>query len=169
MITPTSGFIAGHSTPVGLEVAASPLDAPEAAALREASVLELGERYGYDGAGPPLRPVEYEPPLGAFLVAWLDGRAVGCGGLTRLEDETAEIRRMYVAPAGRRRGVGRAVLAALERRGRELGYARIRLETGDAQPEAVALYESARYRRVPCWALYRDDPRSICFEKELAG
>jgi ribosomal protein S18 acetylase RimI-like enzyme len=78
-----------------------------------------------------------------------------------------EIKRMYVEPAFRGRGIGRRILAALEERGREAGYKRMWLETGTSQPEAVSLYEAAGYRRIAPYGFYRFDPRSLCYEKVL--
>jgi GNAT superfamily N-acetyltransferase len=75
---------------------------------------------------------------------------------------------MYVQPAYRRTGVGRAVLTALEARARALGYARLRLETGVRQPEAIALYRAAGYEPIEPYGLYRDEPMSRCFEKRIA-
>jgi GNAT superfamily N-acetyltransferase len=103
-----------------------------------------------------------------FLVAWVDDRAVGCGGVRAHDGDIGELKRMYVQPAYRRTGVGRAVLAALEARARALGYARLRLETGVRQPEAIALYRAAGYEPIEAYGLYRDEPMSRCFEKRIA-
>ncbi len=84
------------------------------------------------------------PPEGAFLVAYEDGRPVGCGGLKRLDDGTAEIK-LYVVPEARSRGLGRSLLSALEEEARRLGYRRARLDTGARQPYARTLYGSAGY------------------------
>jgi GNAT superfamily N-acetyltransferase len=92
---------------------------------------------------------EMSPPHGAFLLICLDGEPVACGGLKRLDDETVEIKRMYVVPPSRGQGLSRVLLEALEERARDLGYARVRLDTGDRQPAAAALYEHAGYRRIP--------------------
>jgi GNAT superfamily N-acetyltransferase len=76
---------------------------------------------------------------------------------------------MYTAPEARRRGVSRAVLERLELIAAELGYRRLRLETGTAQPEAVALYESHGWERITPYGRYKDSPSSVCFAKDLAG
>jgi len=112
------------------------------------------------------------PPLGAFYVAWLDGAPAGCGALKPLHpggpDRTAgEIKRMYTAPHARRRGVSNALLARLEARAIELGYRRLQLETGTAQPEALALYERAGWHRITPYGRYKDTADSICFAKDL--
>jgi hypothetical protein len=76
---------------------------------------------------------------------------------------------MWTAPDARRRGHGARVLAWLEQAATERGYASLRLETGTEQPEAVALYQRAGYRRIAPYGPYRGDPRTICFEKLLAA
>jgi GNAT superfamily N-acetyltransferase len=89
------------------------------------------------------------PPHGAFIVAVADGRPVGCGGLKRIDDGVCEIKRMYVAPEARGQGLARRLLDALEEQARALGYTAARLDTGDRQPTAKRLYESAGYREIP--------------------
>ena len=74
---------------------------------------------------------------------------------------------MYVAPEARGHGIGRALLAALEGEARSLGYGSVRLETGRRQPEAISLYRSAGFEPIACYGPYVDDPRSVCFEKQL--
>jgi GNAT superfamily N-acetyltransferase len=107
------------------------------------------------------------PPDGVFLLARLDGSPCGCGGFSRFDDTTAELRRMYVAPQARERGVGGAIVAWLLETARGVGYRRMRLETGNRQEEALALYRSAGFTPIPCWGPYADDPKSRCFELEL--
>ncbi len=144
------------------------LDDPTVRPLTEASVAELNSHYGgRPGSGAKPRPEEFVAPDGIFLVAELDGEAIGCGGLARFDETTAEIRRMYVIPHVRGRGISRAILAQLLAAGRELGYARARLETGYAQREAIGLYESAGFEPIPCWGPYITDERSRCYEVEL--
>lgn len=136
--------------------------------LADALEQELLGRYaGVPGSGGLPAPDVFRAPAGVFLVASADRRDVGCGGIARLDDETAELRRMYVAPDARGRGYGRVLLAALEDAARGLGYERLRLETGNLQVEALALYERVGYARIPCWGPFVDDPRSICLEREL--
>jgi GNAT superfamily N-acetyltransferase len=144
------------------------LDDPAAVALTTASIAEIDARHAGDpGSGAPPRPEEFVAPDGAFLLARVDGEPAGCGGLARLDGTTGEIRRMYVVPEARRKGIARAILDALLEHARGLGYARVRLETGDKQYEAVALYERAGFEPCPCWGPYVDDPKSRCFELEL--
>jgi GNAT superfamily N-acetyltransferase len=104
---------------------------------------------------------------GIFLVAYADNRPVACGALRPAAGGNYEIKRMFVLGDARRHGHARAVLEALEDRARELDAPLLLLETGDAQPEAVSLYESAGYRPVPCFGAYAGSPHSRCFEKRL--
>jgi GNAT superfamily N-acetyltransferase len=137
-------------------------------ALVAALNAELLERYdGFDGSGGEHRAADFEAPDGSFVVGWEGEEPVACGGVIRYDGTTAEIRRMYVAPAARGRGVSRLVLAALEDEARELGYSFVRLETGDRQPEALKLYSSSGYEPIPRYGPFVDDPRSVCLEKRL--
>jgi len=116
-----------------------------------AAVLSEGEKaYGKldPDQVPSATPAEMTPPDGVFLVAYEQDRPLACGGLKRLDAETAEIKRMYVVPEARGRGLGRSLLAALEEEARRLGYRRARLDTGARQPHARALYESAGYAAI---------------------
>ena len=102
-----------------------------------------------------------------FLVVRLGGQPVGCGALRQIDEDTAEIKRMYVAPAGRRQGMARRILIELERRALSFGYRAIRLETGIRQPEAQHLYESLGYQRIAGFGPYIGNPTSVCYEKVL--
>jgi putative acetyltransferase len=102
-----------------------------------------------------------------FFVARCDGEIAGCGALRRLDDSCAEIKRMYVRPGFRRQGVGRAILLALESHARASGVARLVLETGVDQPEALALYERHQFVRRGRYGEYRGDLTSLFFEKTL--
>jgi GNAT superfamily N-acetyltransferase len=115
--------------------------------LIAAMVAEMNELYG-DIEGPNVpsaTPADFAQPHGTFLVGYDDGEPVCAGGLKRLDDHAAEIKRMYVVPTARRRGVARALLAALEAAARERGYRVVRLDTGPRQPHAMALYASQGY------------------------
>ena len=151
-----------------LSFAVAGLDDPTVRRLTEATVAELYSHYGgRPGSGAKPLASEFEAPDGVFLLAQLAGEAIGCGGLCRYDETTAEIRRMYVVPEARRKGVSRAILAQLLDAGRKLGYTRARLETGYAQREAIGLYESSGFERIPCWGPYIADERSLCFELRL--
>lgn len=108
---------------------------------------------------PPLVSDELRGPEGAYLVGYEGADAVAGGGVRHLEDGVAEIKRMFVRPAARSRGVARALLEALEQTARELGYERVRLDTGPRQVHGLALYRSAGYEDVPP---YNDNPFA-CF------
>jgi GNAT superfamily N-acetyltransferase len=127
---------------------------------------EYVTRYGGVDA-TPVAPDEFAPPVGVFLLACLGDEAIGCVGLRRHDPRTVEVKRMYIRAAHRRRGHGRALLHAVEARARGLGYRRIILETGTAQPEALGLYSDEGYRRIPGFGHHRDSPLSRCFAKDL--
>lgn len=99
-----------------------------------------------------------------------DGAPLGCGALRALGGSVAEVKRMYVVPAARRRGVSRAVLAGLEAAARSRGWTTLRLETGPLQTAAIGLYESGGYRPIAAFGGYAGDPRathSLFFERTL--
>ena len=104
---------------------------------------------------------------GAFLIASRSATPVGCGALRRIDPRTGEIKRMYVAPEQRGRGVGRAILAAIEAEARALGLRRLVLETGTRQAEALALYHRAGFSRIEPFGEYVASPLSVCMAKEL--
>ena len=143
-------------------------DRPPASTLIEAMVDEVSELYGGRIVGeglPTAAPEELLPPHGACVVGYLGETAVAVGAVRRLDDGIAEIKRMYVAPQGRSRGIARALLYALEAAARDLGYPRVRLDTGDGQPHAKALYLSAGYNEI---ADYNGNPfASFWAEKRL--
>lgn len=139
-----------------------------AAAMIEALNAELTERYPEDGATHfSLDPDEVGSGRGAFLVAFAGAEPIGCGAVRRLDSSTAEIKRMYVAPAARGSGVGRRMLDALIEQARQLGVSRVVLETGHRQQEAIALYEGSGFERIPAFGEYVDSPLSVCLAKVL--
>ena len=106
---------------------------------------------------------------GTFVVAYHANRAVGCGAVRRIDEATAELKRMYVDPSVRGQGIGRAIVEALEREARQLGVTRIVLETGTRLKPAIQLYESMGYRRIPLFGEYVSSPdTSLCLGKNLA-
>lgn len=147
-------------------IVAEPFDGPVAARMIAAVQQEYVRRYGGEDASPT-GPGEFGPPGGTFLVVYRDGTAVACGGLRRLDDETCELKRMYVIDGARRSGVGRRLLAALEAAAIQLGYRVVKLETGNAQPEALGLYTSAGYEPIDNFGYYRCAPLSRSFAKVL--
>jgi putative acetyltransferase len=128
---------------------------------------ELSEKYPGEFRAVPLVPEDLTIAGAAFLVARRGGRPVGCGAIRSLAPGVAEIKRMFVVYESRGQGVGRAILEKLESLAHSFGYRSVRLETGLKQPEAISLYESAGYHRAPCYGPYRENPMSVCFEKEL--
>jgi DNA-binding MarR family transcriptional regulator/GNAT superfamily N-acetyltransferase len=115
---------------------------------------ELDRRFedGFDLAlSIALDPAELAPPTGVLLVARLHGAPVGCGALRFHHDKPTEIKRMWVAPEVRGRGVGRRLLTELERRALEHGDRRVRLETNRSLTEAISMYRTAGYREVPAF------------------
>ena len=145
-----------------------PFDSPDVAALMQAQQEEMRGLYeGEADIGPTREAAMFEPPDGVFLVTRLDGLAIACGGVCRFDATRAEVKRMYVVPEARGRGLGRELLVALEAEARRLRYQAIVLETGDRQPEALGLYLSAGYERIPCYPPYDSRALSLCFEKRL--
>jgi GNAT superfamily N-acetyltransferase len=144
------------------------LRSPVAMALIGALNDELSKRYPEAGATHfRLDADEVTDGRGAFLIAWTSGRPVGCGAIRRLNAATAEIKRMYVEQPARGAGVGRALLSALEAEARSLAVRRIVLETGERQLEALALYSSAGFTRIPRFGQYAPSELSICMAKDL--
>lgn len=142
-----------------------PFDSPDALELRAELEADLAHRYGGD-TEPGVKPTE--DAVLAFLIARDgEGAPVACGALLDLGDGAAEIKRMYVRPEQRRRGLSRRVLEALEREALRRGFDRVRLETGERQPEAMGLYRSAGYEEIDRYGPYRDAPLSRCFERRL--
>jgi putative acetyltransferase len=158
---------------VAVSVRREDLLGPVAQPLIAALNADLTGRYPEEGACSfRLDPDEVAPGRGAFLVAYLGDRAVGCGALRRLDAAgpapgDAEIKRMYVVPSARGRGVGQALVAALEAEGRLLAVRRLILETGVRQPEAVALYTRTGFAVIPAFGDYVGKALSICMAKEL--
>ena len=147
-----------------------PFDSPDVQTLCLAQQCEMHGIYGEADIGPAREAPMFVPPDGVFLVLRDDdGRAVGCGGIARFDQTRGEVKRMYVAPEARGRGLGRRLLEELEAQARSLGYSTVVLETGDRQPEALGLYESAGFERIPCYPPYDTRELSLCFEKRLEG
>ena len=149
------------------EIRAERADGRAGRALLAAYIADATTRIGEwdETRTPPAGAEAMAPPGGAFLVAYLAREPVGCAGLVRLDEGTGEVKRMYVAPAARRRGLARALLARIEDAALSAGYGRVWLDTSAGQPEARALYEAAGYRHVEA---YNDNHYAAhWFEKEL--
>jgi GNAT superfamily N-acetyltransferase len=126
----------------------------------------------YDGEadiGPAREAAMFVEPDGVFLVVRDGERAVACGGIARFDETRGELKRMYVLPEARGRGLGRRVLVELEAEAKRLGYRALVLETGDLQEAALGLYVSAGFERIPCYPPYDSRELSLCFEKVLGS
>ena len=121
-----------------------------------------------EGSIHPFDPHLDAAPPGVFVIARLDGKAVGCGAVRPLDGSLGEVKRVFVQPECRRMGIASRIMALLEDKGLQNGFTTLRLETGTKQPEAIALYDSLGYRRIPTFGEYVSDPYSICYEKELS-
>lgn len=143
----------------------------------QALVAEVQAEYTLLYGGPddsPMGEGGFEAPLGAFFLGYADRRPVAMGGWRVRPDlhvlggvAVTEIKRMYVAPAARRRGYARAVLSHLERTAREAGSDVMVLETGTMQPEAIAMYVASGYEPVELFGHYAWSPLARCFGKRL--
>jgi GNAT superfamily N-acetyltransferase len=129
---------------------------PDVRALTTAQQAEIRARYG--GKEEPGRPPSAADVSVVLVARDEDGVPVGCGALRELGDGAAEVKRMFVVPAARGRGVSKAVLGALEDAARERGWTTLRLETGPRQPEAIALYTGAGYEPIGAFGAYVGDP-----------
>ena len=138
---------------------------PDASRLIAAVQQEYVVRYGGQD-GTPVDPAEFTPPAGIFLIGYEDGEPVASGGW-RSHGTDAEIKRMYVAPAVRHRGLARQLLAELERTAAAAGHRRAILESGSAQPEAVVLYRSAGYTPIAPFGHYATARGAIHLGKPL--
>jgi GNAT superfamily N-acetyltransferase len=127
-------------------------------------LIEYVQRYGGEGDTAPIDADEFRS--GRFVMAYVDGEPAAMGGW-RPHGTDAEIKRMYVRPAFQRLGLARAILDDLERTAVRAGFTHLILETGLAQPEAIALYRSAGYADVPAFGYYADEPDSVHLGKVL--
>jgi putative acetyltransferase len=156
----------GHQS---LSVGEEPFDAADSQRLIAELDAHLASRYLPEQRfGPNLKREHLEPGLGTFIVARLDGEAVGCGALRKLDASAGEVKRMYVSRWRRGAGIGKAILDRLTAHAFELGLRRLVLETGIHQQEAISLYRSAGFRQIPCWGEYQQSETSVCFEKDLS-
>jgi GNAT superfamily N-acetyltransferase len=144
-----------------------PYEDPDVARMVDEVQAEYVELYGGPDAAE-VDPGEFAPPTGLFLVGLLDGVAVAMGGWRTLSEREAEIKRMYVSRSARRRGLARRMLAELERTAAAAGLARLVLNTGPEQPEAVALYERAGYLPVEGFGHYACHADALFYGKPLA-
>lgn len=135
-------------------------DDAELAGLLAAAFGELVAKYGARGRSHVREGARY-------LVACVDGAAVGCGAVQPVDAGIGELKRMYVAPAARGRGVARSLLAALEELAGGTGVRTLRLATGERQPEAIAMYEKYGYVLSAPYGKYAAQRLTRCYEKRL--
>ncbi|MDQ0761453.1 GNAT family N-acetyltransferase [Streptomyces canus] len=150
-------------------------DHPDAVKLNDQVQAEYHVRYGDGGDATALAPEDFEPPNGVFLIAYDEtGAPVATGGWRARDangegtmDGDAELKRMYVVDVARGRGLARRILTTLEDDARAAGRIRMVLETGNKQPEAIALYTSSGYEPCGKFGYYRFHEDSRCFAKPL--
>lgn len=159
----------------GWRIERRPFTHPDAVRLVELVQQEYVERYGSPDDSP-MDPEEFAEGTGAFLVGYLDGEPVATAAWRwhGLPDgvrcgPAVELKRMYVVPTHRRRGLARLMLEAVEEDARAAGARSAVLETALRQPEGIALYESSGYRLVPSFGHYSWSPLARCYAKEWAG
>ena len=170
--------VAEHVEPDAVAIGPEVLTSPIAVALVTALNVELSALYPEPGANHfRLDPDEVAPGTGVFLVARWSDRPVGCGALRHLREpglkrefgpRVGELKRMYVAPDVRGRGIGRALLIRLEAEARALGLTQLVLETGTRQTEALALYRRAGFSEISPYGEYAaSSGTSVCMAKVL--
>ena len=152
-----------------VDVRPEPMASPTVRALIAALDAELEERYPDPSQRHThLAEEQVVEGIGTFVVAWRDDVAVGCGALRTIEPGVAELKRMFVAPEARNEGVGGAIVLALVAEAGRLGIARLVLETGIRQQEAIRLYERHGFQPVPCWGEYiASSDTSRCYALDL--
>ena len=158
-------FRLADGRPVSLQ--AVPYDDPLARELVTRVQQEYVTRYG----GPDeavVDPAEFVSPVGLFLVAEVDGVPAGCGAWRMHEPGVAEVKRVYVAPEFRRRGLAQLLMAALEESAAAAGSRAVVLNSGFRQPEALALYAALGYTSAPGYGVYADAPGAVFLGKQLA-
>lgn len=101
------------------------------------------------------------------VVAYIDGKPVGCGAIKEYTNGVMEVKRMFTDPNLRGKGIASAVLKELEKWASELSYSKCILETGIKQPEAIALYRKNNFSPIPNYGQYENVETSVCFEKLL--
>lgn len=152
---------------VVLSITPEPISSPDARALIAALDAFLNDLYAPEDNFLDLPAEDVDGRAGVFLVAREEEAPLGCGAVRKISATTGEIKRMYVIPEARGKGVGRAVLGSLEAWARGAGLSSLVLETGPAQADALRLYRTAGFEPIPCFGPYRDAPQSLCLEKNL--
>lgn len=126
----------------------------------------LLERYPVD----EVHVIDFEDPNVnevSFVVAYYDESPVGCGAVRPLDSEYTELKRFYVEPQYRNKGIAGKIFTYLENKSRELNFRALRLETGEEQPEAISFYKKQGFYEIAKFGEYEDCELSVCFEKKL--
>lgn len=140
-------------------------DDPDFKALVRLLDADLAERDGADhGFYAQFNKID---KIRHAVVCYENDQPIGCGAIKAFSEEAMEVKRMYVSPDGRKKGIATRVLTELETWANELGYVRCVLETGKRQPEAIALYEKNGYQRTENYGQYVGVQNSVCFAKVL--
>ena len=151
----------------GLQICQTPYSAPVARSLIgqwHAEMVRRNREFVPERASM-VAPGDFERPRGAFLVAFRDGEAIGCAGLRDLGNRVGEIKRVFVSPVARGRGLATALLVSLEELARLFGYRRLRLDTDGGEPAALALFRSLGYEPIED---YNGNPfASFWFQKRV--
>lgn len=153
------------TTTVIVTAAAEDVRSQDATLLMDELTAELAALYQTSDGSAGFKASDVEVPRAAFIIARIDGEAVGCGALRPIDETTVEVKRMYTRPAYRRTGVAQVILAEMDRLARELGYSALKLQTGPLQPEAAALYERVGYYPIPRYSGNWD--RVLAYQKDL--
>ncbi len=131
------------------------------AALDADLKIRDGEDHGFYSQFNKIDKIKY------VIVVYENNKAVGCGAIKEFSNDAMEVKRMYVPPELRGKGIASIVLTELEKWAKELGYKRCVLETGKRQPEAIRLYTKNGYKIIPNFGQYENVENSVCFEKAL--
>ncbi|GLW28904.1 N-acetyltransferase [Actinoplanes regularis] len=151
-----------------IKIRTARFDEPEVVELVAENMRDLSERYGGTGDDTPIAVADFLPPHGAFLVAVRaeDDRLVASAAWRR-HGSDAELKRMFTRAEARGQGLARRMLTAVEESARAAGCERVILETGDKQPEAIALYLSAGYERIEDFGYYKGHDGVLSYAKKI--
>ncbi|MDP4091503.1 MAG: GNAT family N-acetyltransferase [Bacillota bacterium] len=140
-------------------------DSQDAVNLMEELSESLESLTGSSGKGS-FNPEDVCVPRSLFVAAYDDdGKAIGCGAIRPINDDIAEVKRMYARDKGI--GIGSEILNYLEKQAQKLGYSALRLETRLINKRAVSFYEKSGFYRIPNYGRYVDRPEAVCFEKKI--
>ncbi len=151
-----------------LQIASEDPALPQCMALVEAHWDEMAVLYGEAAEPCQFKASDISGEGCAFLIVRIGGEPVACGAVRHYGGKEGEVKRVFVARDARNRGVARRIMEALEQEAVNFGYTSLRLETGTLQPFAIKLYERLGYTQIDTYGPYKDDPRSVCYAKQLA-